>query len=46
MEENFGSKKIWQMDLTACRVGEKNFGEWTLLQNIFLQIVQSWQKKL
>jgi len=31
MEENFGSKKLWQMDLTA-EMAKKNFGEWTLLQ--------------
>jgi len=36
MEESFGVKKLWQMDLTA--ESAKNFGKWTLLQ--------TWQKRL
>jgi len=28
-EENFGSKKLWRMNLTA-KLAKKNFDEWTL----------------
>jgi len=33
-EENFGGKKLWQMDFTAELV--KTFGEWTELADSFL----------
>jgi len=37
MEENFGGKKLWRMNLTA-ELAKKNFDEWTLLQ--------IWQKNI